>query len=83
MKNSNKSSRWIHNWLFAGLELLYKNYYKMIAIYLSKQHAHDADPKAIQQINFIGNLARGVMMQTPKYDLVIGHDQINLLLDWS
>ena len=55
----------------------------MIAIYLSKQHARDADPKAIQQINFIGNLARGVMMQTPKYDLVIGHDQINLLLDWS
>ena len=55
----------------------------MIAIYLSKQHARDADPKAIQQINFIGNLATGVMMQTPKYDLVIGHDQINLLLDWS
>ena len=50
----------------------------MIAIYLSKQQARDADPKAIQQTNFIGNLAReGVTVQTPKYD------QINFLLDWS
>ena len=32
------------------------NYYKMIAIDLSKQQVLDADPKAIQQINFIGNL---------------------------
>ena len=30
----------------------------MIAIYLSKQQALDADPKAMQQINFTGNLAR-------------------------
>ena len=28
----------------------------MIAIYLGKQEEYDADPKAIQQINFIGNL---------------------------
>ena len=28
----------------------------MIAIDLSKQQALDADPKAIQQINFAGNL---------------------------
>ena len=34
----------------------FKNYYKMIAIDLSKQQALDADPKAIQQINFTGNL---------------------------
>ena len=34
----------------------FKNYYKMIAIDLSKQQALDADPKAIQQINFITNL---------------------------
>ena len=34
----------------------FKNYYKMIGIDLSKQQALDADPKAIQQINFIGNL---------------------------
>ena len=33
-----------------------KNYYKMIATDLSKQQALDADPKAIQQINFTGNL---------------------------
>ena len=30
----------------------------MIAIDLSKQQAPDVDPKAIQQINFTGNLDR-------------------------
>ena len=35
-----------------------KNYYKMIAVDLSKQQALDADPKAIQQINFAANLDR-------------------------
>ena len=30
----------------------------MIAIELSKQQALNADPKAIQQINFTGNLER-------------------------
>ena len=30
----------------------------MIAIYLSKQQALDADPRAIQQINFTENLDR-------------------------
>ena len=30
----------------------------MIATYLSKQQALDADPKAIQQINFTANLDR-------------------------
>ena len=35
------------------------NYYKVIAIDLSKQQELDADPKAIQQINFTGNLNRG------------------------
>ena len=34
----------------------FKSYYNMIAIYLSKQQALDADPKSIQQINFTGNL---------------------------
>ena len=34
----------------------FNNYYKMIAIDLSKQQALDADPKAIQQINFTANL---------------------------
>ena len=31
----------------------------MIAIDLSKQEALDSDPKAIQQINFTGNLYQG------------------------
>ena len=34
----------------------FKKYYKMIAIDLSKQKALDADPKAIQQINFTANV---------------------------
>ena len=36
----------------------FKKYYKLIAIDLSKQQKLDADPKAIQQINFTGNLTR-------------------------
>ena len=36
----------------------FKKYYKLIAIDLSKQQKLDADPKAIQQINFTGNLDR-------------------------
>ena len=36
----------------------FKNTYKMIAVDLSKQQALDADPRAIQQINFTANLDR-------------------------
>ena len=36
----------------------FKKYYKLIAIDLGKQQKIDADPKAIQQINFTGNLDR-------------------------
>ena len=36
----------------------FKDTYKMIAIDLSKQEALDADPKAVQQINFTENLDR-------------------------
>ena len=36
----------------------FKNYYNKIAIDLSKQQALDGAPKAIQQINFTGNLDR-------------------------
>ena len=36
----------------------FKKYYKMIAIDLSKQQAFDADPGAIQQVNFTANLDR-------------------------
>ena len=42
----------------------FKKYYKLIAIDLIKQQRLDADQKAIQQINFTGNLDRseGVTM---------------------
>ena len=36
----------------------FKDHYKMIAIDLSKQQALDADPRAIQQINFTANFDR-------------------------
>ena len=36
----------------------FKNYYKMIAVNLSKQEVLDTDPKVIQQINFTANLER-------------------------
>ena len=36
----------------------FKKYYKIIAVDLSKQQALDADPKAIQLINFTENLDR-------------------------
>ena len=36
----------------------FKNYYKMIAIDLSKQQALDADSSKIQHINFTSNLDR-------------------------
>ena len=38
--------------------LLHCNYFIMIAINLSKQQALDADPKAIQEINFTGILSQ-------------------------
>ena len=38
--------------------IYFQKYYKIIAVDLSKQHALDADPKAIQQINFTANLGR-------------------------
>ena len=36
----------------------FKDFYKMIAVDLSKQQALDADPRTIQQINFTANLDR-------------------------
>ena len=38
--------------------IYFKNYCKMIAVDLSKEEALDADPKAIQQINYRANLDR-------------------------
>ena len=51
----------------------------MIAIDLSKQQALDADPKAIQQINFTGNLdrAEGATM------FFIIEEAIEIVLDFS
>ena len=37
---------------------MFKKCYKIIAVDLSKQRSLDADPKAIQQINFTWNLDR-------------------------
>ena len=36
----------------------FKKYFKLIAINLGKQEKLDADPKAIQQISFTGNLEK-------------------------
>ena len=44
--------------MFTRLYSHLEKYYKMIATYLSKQQGLDADPKAIQQINFTRNLER-------------------------
>ena len=49
--------------------IFFKNYYKMILVYLSKQQVLDADPKAIQQINFTANLDR------------VGNARINFILE--
>ena len=38
--------------------IYFKNYYNMIAVDLSKRQTLDADPKAIQQINFTANVDR-------------------------
>ena len=38
--------------------IYFKNYYKMIAVDLSKQQELDANPKASQQINFTATLDR-------------------------
>ena len=40
------------------LDYNYFKSYKIIAVDLTKQQEIDADPKAIQQINFTGNLDR-------------------------
>ena len=42
----------------------------MIAIHLSKQQALDADPKAIQQINFTGNLDRNPVANTTMFFII-------------
>ena len=53
----------------------------MIAIDLSKQQALDADPKAIQQINFTGNLAREGIANTEMFFIV--KEAKETILDFS
>ena len=48
----------------------FKENYKLIIIDLSKQQALDADPKAIQEINFTGNLARNLIANTTIFFLI-------------
>ena len=50
----------VDNWLCTCLSLFQKK--KLVAIDLSKQQALDADPKAIQQIKFTGNLDQAATM---------------------
>ena len=49
----------------------FKQKYELIAIDLSKQQALDGDPKAIQQINFTGNLNRG---EDVNYNTVVNYN---------
>ena len=57
----------------------FKNYYKMVAINLSKQQALDTDPRAIQQINFTSNIDRA--RQTTMY--FIAEKAKETVLDFS
>ena len=50
----------------------FKKNYKLIAVDLSTQHALDADPKAIQQINFTANLDRD---DRPTISFIIEQDK--------
>ena len=53
----------------------------MIEMNLSKQEALDADPKAIQQINFTGNLARDGNANTTMFFII--EEEIETILDFS
>ena len=48
----------------------FNKHYMMITIYLSKQQALDTDPKAIQQINFTGNIARQGIADTTVFFII-------------
>ena len=66
------------------LEYIYfKKYYKMIAIDLSKQQALNADSKAIQQINFTGNLNRGEDVNDNTTMFFIIEEAKETILDFS
>ena len=48
----------------------FKKYYKLLAIDLSKQQKLDADPKAIQQINFTDGLTMVFIIEEGKETLL-------------
>ena len=60
----------------------FNKYYKMIAIDLSKEQALDADPKAIQQITFAGNLNQGRYVNENTVILII-EEAKETILDFS
>ena len=63
----------------------FNGYYKMITIDLSRQQAHDADPKAIKQMNFTGNLNQIMMvkmlMKIPVFSII--EEAKEIILDLS
>ena len=61
----------------------FNNYYKMIAIDLSKQQALDVDPKAIQKINFVRNLNRGEDVNDNKIVFFIIEEVKETILNFS
>ena len=63
------------------LELFHK-YCKLIAINLSKQQAVDADPKAIQEINFTGNINRVKDVNDNKTKFFIAEEANETILDF-
>ena len=61
----------------------FNKYYKMIAIELSKQQALDADPKAVQQISFTGNLNLGENVNVNTIFFFIIEEKKETILDFS
>ena len=59
----------------------FNNYCKMMAIDLGKQQALDADPKAIQKINFTGNLARHPVANITMFFII--EEVKEIILDFS
>ena len=59
----------------------FNNYYKVIAIDLRKQQALDADPKAIQQINFTRTLTQEGNTNTTMFFIIEEAEQT--ILDFS
>ena len=59
------------------------NYYKMIAIDLSKKQELDPDTKAIQQITFTGNLKRGEDINGNTIMFFIIEETKETILDFS